>query len=267
MPEGTNQYFGKISREYLGQGVRCLVLAYAPNELQPWHTHERPSLFFVLTGGHFDDYRTNHDWQPFDAGLYRPEDARHRAQTGPNGVVGLALEFVKPSPLTEKAWYGLLQLPATSVLPHMIADGLLNPHLDLADVDSQVQDLLAVCHSDPKLASKHCPDWLDVAIQHIRSHLAETLNLADIAQVCGVHPVHLSRTFSHQLGVSLSEYVRLARLRLALNLVAEHGWTVGNAAHEAGFCDHAHFCRVWRRQFKTRPEFWRSQNCRKATLG
>lgn len=72
------------------------------------------------------------------------------------------------------------------------------------------------------------------ARDHLDAHFEQPLTLAELAQICGLSPHHLQRSFKAQLGVSPREYQRARRLaRLKARL--RDGDTVSRATWDAGF--------------------------------
>lgn len=80
----------------------------------------------------------------------------------------------------------------------------------------------------------------------------ESFTIAEVASGFGVHPSHLTRTFSHTYGLAPHQYVLSRRIDLARRLLLE-GAAPGEAAAEAGFFDQAHLTRHFRRVLGTTP--------------
>jgi len=78
-----------------------------------------------------------------------------------------------------------------------------------------------------------------------------TLGVVQLARAIAVSPHHLSRIFTHELGVSITTYRRRLRLRAALENLEERG--LARVAADAGFADHAHFTREVRALLGTTP--------------
>ena len=72
-----------------------------------------------------------------------------------------------------------------------------------------------------------------------------------------MHPVYFTRVFRAALHTTPGAVARRARFeRAAVELLGgEH--TVASVAHGAGFADHSHFCRHFRREFGVTPSRYR----------
>ena len=99
------------------------------------------------------------------------------------------------------------------------------------------------------------PAWLDRSIERLRGSAAPSI--AALAEEAGVHPVYFTRVFRAALHTTPGAVARRARLeRAAVELLGgEH--TVASVAHGAGFADHSHFCRHFRREFGVTPSRYR----------
>src|SRR5262249_52861866 len=70
--------------------------------------------------------------------------------------------------------------------------------------------------------------------------------LADLADLLGVSPYRLSRSFSVHMGVSLSRYRNRVRVGRALDRIADGEENLASLAVELGFADQSHLCRTLR---------------------
>jgi AraC family transcriptional regulator len=97
------------------------------------------------------------------------------------------------------------------------------------------------------------PRWFRRAEEIIHEEFQGPLTLRACAREAGIHPVHLARVFRTRYGCSVSEYVRALRLLEAGRLVLHENVSIAEAAHRAGFADHAHFTRTCSRRFGFTP--------------
>ena len=75
----------------------------------------------------------------------------------------------------------------------------------------------------------------------------EPLTLGALAGLVGASPYHLSRVFQAETGLSLTRFRNRLRLRRALERLAAGESSLASVATDAGFADHAHFCRTVRK--------------------
>jgi AraC family transcriptional regulator len=101
------------------------------------------------------------------------------------------------------------------------------------------------------------PAWLERARAFIDDHFAETLTLAMVAALAGVHPVHLARTFRRAYDMTFAGYVRTVRLDYARRQLAATDAPLGEIAAAAGFYDQSHFCRLFKQSTGLSPAAYR----------
>lgn len=77
------------------------------------------------------------------------------------------------------------------------------------------------------------------------------------AHLTGVHPAYLSRAFRRHTGETLSGLVRRLRLEHATERLVRDGACIGLIGLEAGFADHSHFTRAFKRATGTTPQAYR----------
>lgn len=98
---------------------------------------------------------------------------------------------------------------------------------------------------------------LDPRIARIIASLNEADDWPGVASACarvGLSAHHFQHLFTREVGVPYRRYRAWRRLRLAIGAVAS-GSRLTAAAHEAGFCDQAHFTRDFRRTFGAPPSW------------
>ena len=102
------------------------------------------------------------------------------------------------------------------------------------------------------------PGWLMRAVEILHDRIAEPLQMAEIATEVGVHPVHLSRTFSRHYGCTMGEYLRRLRVEVARAGLVETDRPLSDIAYGAGFSDQAHFTRVFKKLIGITPGEYRA---------
>lgn len=87
------------------------------------------------------------------------------------------------------------------------------------------------------------PAALRRVTDHVVSHLATPISLADLAAVAGLSPYHFARQFRKTTGVSPHQYVLRARVEEARRLLLEGHAGVAQIAAGVGFCSQSHLTR------------------------
>jgi AraC-like DNA-binding protein len=82
-------------------------------------------------------------------------------------------------------------------------------------------------------------------------------SLRQIAADVGVHPTYLAASFQRHFGVSVGEFVRLRRIELAREMLANSNQPLSDLALHLGFSDQSHFCRTFKKQTSLSPMEYR----------
>lgn len=90
------------------------------------------------------------------------------------------------------------------------------------------------------------PAWLRRVKERLHDLYADGVSLAELAREAGVHPSHLSRSFSRYFGTGMSDYVRALRVDAASRALADTDDPISRIALRTGFSDQSHLTRVLR---------------------
>ncbi|MEU0465420.1 helix-turn-helix transcriptional regulator [Amycolatopsis sp. NPDC006131] len=90
------------------------------------------------------------------------------------------------------------------------------------------------------------------AVAALPTMLDHPVHLGQVAMAVGISASRLGHLFTAELGLPFRPYVRWARLQRAIDH-AQHGGTLTDAAHAAGFADSAHLTRVCHEMFGLAP--------------
>jgi AraC family transcriptional regulator len=99
------------------------------------------------------------------------------------------------------------------------------------------------------------PAWLDRSIERLRA--PSPPSIASLADAAGVHPVYFTRVFRAAVQSTPGAVARRARLERAAGDLLSGEKNLAAVAHGAGFADHSHFCRHFRREFGVTPSGYR----------
>jgi AraC family transcriptional regulator len=250
----------KLARgEYLGQSLRgsssfglsVTVTAYPPCRAYPWHVHELPTLFVLLAARHCDETRRASFEQPPLSAVFHPTTAPHATRTGPDGLVGINLEFtdawldrcqLRPGDLGAEP--RLLDSVSARLLGlRLAASAYAGGEAAVADAETAALELLTALVRGPALPAR-APRWLPRAREFLEANAGRAVRLRDVAAEVAVHPVYCARAFRRATGCTVSAYVRALRLLGAGHAILDGGRPLAEAALRAGFADQAHFTRA-----------------------
>ena len=192
------------SERHVPAGSVCLLLPNSSEELQ-------------FPGGD-----TRHTWVRGVPSEFTPRIRERLESIRPVKPVSSALEYLIRETLaaetTQVTAHGaLLDALATAVLWRFVGEA----------------------ESDPR----RFPRALELARRHIHSHVAEPLELADLAAVGSVTPAHLIRLFREHLDTTPMRYLWERRITLGIDLLTSTGLPVGVVAQRCGFKTSFHFAR------------------------
>lgn len=90
--------------------------------------------------------------------------------------------------------------------------------------------------------------------QKIKRELPLTSTVAELAAEVGLSADRLSHLFSDKLGIPIKSYILWAKMRRAVELIAQ-GESLSAVAYDVGFADSAHLTRTIRHFFGLTPSF------------
>jgi AraC family transcriptional regulator len=102
------------------------------------------------------------------------------------------------------------------------------------------------------------PGWLTEARDLLHGRFNDSLNLVDIANLVGVHPTHLARSFKKHYRTTVGEYLRRLRLDWATRRLSETQDSIAEIALAAGFYDQSHFSHLFKQHTGLTPAEFRA---------
>lgn len=101
------------------------------------------------------------------------------------------------------------------------------------------------------------PWQLERALTLLREHLDSGIDVTTLAAACCLSRSDFSRKFKASTGHSPQAWLRVQRVEKAKRLLAEARLPLAEIGLECGFCDQAHFCRIFGRLEGITPQSWR----------
>ncbi|QSR86566.1 helix-turn-helix transcriptional regulator [Candidatus Methylacidiphilum infernorum] len=86
---------------------------------------------------------------------------------------------------------------------------------------------------------------VEKAKEYLKEHFTSSIRLHDLARHVGVSPSYLSRLFSKETGMSISDYVRNLRIEKAAELLKRGDYNVTEAAFAVGYSSLSYFSKVF----------------------
>jgi AraC family transcriptional regulator len=260
------KYFGNAVRQINIEGLLLTLSQYVPNQAQPRHVHANPTLYVLVAGDKREQSRRADFEQRPLVGVFHPTSEPHASLVGPRGSFGVNLEFngdwLERQELRERDLraYRVLDFVWTrlAALQLLLLSAQSSDHA-AAGLETVALEMLAfVVQSEFPCERLTYPRWLRRAEEFIHDGFRAPMRLRTVARDAGVHPVHLARVFRRRHCCSVTEYIGALRLAEAGQLILGQSSSISQAAHSAGFADHAHLCRCFSRRFGFSPTALRS---------
>ena len=101
------------------------------------------------------------------------------------------------------------------------------------------------------------------ALKMIEARMQDPPSLGELAHCSGLSPTYFSHVFKAVTGMRFQDYLTKIRLNKAKHLLKNINLRIKKIAHESGFKDPNHFCRIFKRRTGLNPTNWRLRNLRK----
>ena len=95
------------------------------------------------------------------------------------------------------------------------------------------------------------------ALQRLHEQPGEALQVETAASLCGLSPAYFSRLFRRCHGMPFREYVRVHRLQLAAQRLADDRENLSQISYALGFASPSHFSACFRQRFGVTPRAYR----------
>lgn len=237
---------------------------YAAGQRQAMHAHPETTISMVLRGSIRERAGARVEiGRPFSI-VVKPGDTEHADEFGDvaTRTIQIAIDAAAISTLTANE-------PSLGVWRWYHGSPAVRAFLDLAEV----RRTSAGMHSDVAVANAivdalgslravgrtrgAAPKWLRAAREEIDDSALP--RVADVAARSSVHPVYFARLFRSHFGCSVTEYLRWRRIQRAGSAISLTTRTLSSIAAEAGYSDHAHMCREFKRSIGVSPGEFRAR--------
>lgn len=130
----------------------------------------------------------------------------------------------------------------------------------IAELASLYEEILQVyCNLVRELSVAALPPLVAEAVTYIRFNINQPLNLNQIADILGVHPSYLSRTFKKALGMTLTDYINTLRIQEAKAQLDQGNASIAKIASSVGYNDPKYFSKVFTKLEHVTPLAYRKR--------
>jgi AraC family transcriptional regulator len=254
-----------VRRTICRAGLHAYEAAYAAGSRLPEHEHTSPFFTYVVRGNYVEQEGRLPRECARGAVIFHGPNETHANVVGPQGTASLNVEIgadawseltsdvlpprdIVGRPLSRDAEW--LALAVWREFHNDDSAGALGLDEAVAILCGAVKISVARGDFEPHARLDRCTEYL-------HAHPTVTPRLAEVAQVAGVHPMHLAKLFRKRFGYSMGEFLRRQRIAWACEQLARDAGTISSIAVRAGFADHAHFTRTFRRIAGCSPSWYR----------
>lgn len=249
-------------------GLHIVASTFQPNQSLPWHVHQWPYFTFVLRGGYTEHYE-GETWEIAEGDVVLHEAGEAHADRMHDGETYLLnLEFTQMWLDRIDGCGGRLdgRLRSNGGLSLQLGNRLhrelwSDDRMSALCIEGLALQLIAET-AQIKMRPAGRGRWRQKAIDYLRAHFKESPTLHDVAEAAGVHPVHLAHEFRRTQGMTVGEYLRKLRVDWACHELVRSDQAIVDIAVAAGFSDHSHMTRVFRRQTGLTPSDFRRMRLR-----
>lgn len=263
LPPGA--YYGRSVRAEQVAGL-LLTEKVHPRGETPRHAHSYPYLCLVVAGQWTEGHEGGTRECSTQTVIYHPAGEVHWDRfTGKGGRV-FAIELGEVWLDRAREATGGFQEPrvfTTGMIPWAamrIRDE--SRRLDSASpllIEGLMLEMLGTAERARSAVTAHAgPGWLTFIEEILREEFRTPPSLTSLAQMVGIHPVHMARTFRARHGYSVAEYVARVRVEHAARLIAQTNRGLTDIAAEVGFFDQSHLTRTFHRIMGTTPARYRA---------
>lgn len=216
----------------------------------PEHAHDWPLLSLFVMGSYSNRTETGEQFITGPSAVLYAPGVAHCNTAGPGGFEQIEIEF-------DPAWLRSACLPAAPVVrwvggrsgAEARAIGLLCSHdvSEKAFLAALRRFLHGACMESPV---SHA-GWVGKVTCLLRDDPAR--KVSGLAAAVGLHPSWLGTAYRRATGEGLTDAAARFRVEHAAKLLRETNLSYAAIAMEAGFCDHSHMIRTFRRTLGRLP--------------
>ncbi len=251
-----------VSRS-LEAGLRFTTTQYRPASALPPHEHASTNITFVRHGHYRETFEKRERWCEPDMLIVHPAGERHSNVHGSSGVRLLNVEFDPARARLLNDIAPVLQQPfeQRSNSYSSLADAIeaeLNRRDDASSLalESLILEAFVTAFCD-RVSNERNHKWLGRVVEALHDTTERRISMDDLANIAGVHPVHVAREFRRTFRCTVAGYLRVLRARRACKALASSDLPLSAIAQSAGFADQSHFTRVFRATIGMSPGAYR----------
>ncbi|MEM9076651.1 MAG: helix-turn-helix transcriptional regulator [Bacteroidota bacterium] len=254
----SGSYYGIKKIELKKRGFTLSEYDYHLPETD-WHYHENPYFMFVLDGQLKDLNRKRTKLCPKGSFLFLNWQETHKNTKESSHARGFHIEldrnWFSEKQMDKQLWEGS-KLIISPYLHHTFAkiyhEFKVDDSFSSLSLDALLLELCNGLWDDLEQVNEMEPEWVK-ALEELIYDDEDVLSLDNLSHKIGIHPVHLSRSFSKYRNITLGEYIRMHRIKKSIPLLVNHKQSLTEIAYSCGFSDQSHYTRTFKKYFNRTP--------------
>ena len=244
----TGHYYGVSSPIHQVSGLRLAERAYAADFKTPSHSHPEARFCLILDGISRQTYGSKgRVREPLTATFYPP----HELQSESFGRAGGRIFNVEMDArwLRHFREYSVIREESIDFRGGSVAWLISKLHHEYRRMDHMSAMVIEgltleiIAEASRKLAASGNRNSrrLEQVRDILHEQFSESMTLADIAKLVGVHPVYLASSFRKEYQCTIGDYRRRLRVDFACREISKSQASLAQIALAAGFANQAHF--------------------------
>ncbi len=130
-------------------------------------------------------------------------------------------------------------------------------HKEQLALNSLKRALILLAPFNPQRAHLLRDARINTALEYLRAHYAEKIDVSKLARLCGLSPSHFAHLFRAEMQLTPKQQLEILRLDRAAERLVFSSDPIEEIAYEVGFESAAHFSRRFKNRFRIAPRFYR----------
>jgi AraC family transcriptional regulator len=237
---------------------------YEPNLRMPSHPHEQGRISMVIDGTYTEIYRRRSRFAKPSLIVFHPPGERHSVTFHSKATKIFSVNIKNTWLQNIHEYSRILDDPREEIggLLNILAARLYR-EFQLMDqfsglvIEGLMLEMTAEISRMADMKEPNAPRWLEHIRESFHDQPSENVEIKDIAQQAGVHPIHLSRLFRKFYKSTIGEYNRRLRVDLACDEISTTEIPLSEIALKYGFYDQSHFTNTFKRLTGVTPAQYR----------
>ncbi len=256
-------FFGVTDQKLEGNGLIFTNTTYI-HEYVDWHHHENAYFTFLLAGKMIEGDKKGKKYCSAGSLIFHNEEEFHYNIKPPGYTRGMHIELQAdwlqmngPGLQNIEGSFEINDVNLKIIFHKILKETKHADNLTLLGIENLVTNALHQLFSTQRMDSIFAPDWVKLVDEFLKDNFRSPYCLKEIANILGIHPVHLSRSFTRYFGCTLANYIRKIRVERALSELLGSKNSLSFIAHDCGFADQSHMVRCFKEFADTTPAQFR----------